>query len=99
MTPNTNPIAVNYSDVKLRILVEEYITQQKNEFTFKGLCAYVLYWAMEDGKTAYAGTALYESSELQPTDQERLCCILDKIVADGRITKVADDTYTASINN
>lgn len=43
MNINTNPIAVTYSDEKLRILVEEYITQQKNEFTFKGVCAYILY--------------------------------------------------------
>lgn len=37
-----NPIRVEYSDEKLRILVEEYITIQKKEFTFKGLCSYVL---------------------------------------------------------
>lgn len=37
MTTFTNPISVTYSDEKLRILVEEYFTQQKNEFTFKGV--------------------------------------------------------------
>lgn len=47
MTTQTNPIAVKYSDSKLRILVEEYITMQKHEFTFKDLCSYVLYWAKE----------------------------------------------------
>ena len=34
MTTNTNPIAVKYSDSKLRILVEEYITMQKHEYNF-----------------------------------------------------------------
>ena len=29
MTANTNPISVTYTDEKLRILVEEYITMQK----------------------------------------------------------------------
>ena len=99
MTSNTKPISVNYSDEKLRILVEEYITQQKNEISFKGLCSYILYWAMEEGKTVKDGNALYESSELQISDQKRLRCILDKIVANGRITKAADDNYTSSINN
>lgn len=37
MTNNTNPISVTYSDEKLRILVEEYITMQRKEFTFKGV--------------------------------------------------------------
>ena len=31
---NTNPISIDYSDTKLRILVEEYITRQCREFTF-----------------------------------------------------------------
>ena len=37
MITNNNPIAVKYSDAKLRILVEEYITMQKHDFTFKSL--------------------------------------------------------------
>lgn len=35
---NANPIKVDYSDTKLRILVEEYITMQRREFTFRGDC-------------------------------------------------------------
>lgn len=54
-----NPIEVNYSDSKLRILVEEYITQQRSTFTLDGLCSYVQYWAMEDVHTTNVG--LYES--------------------------------------
>ncbi len=55
---NNTAITITYSDSKLRILVEEYITMQKHEFTFKDLCSYVLYWAKEEGKTA--NTGLYE---------------------------------------
>ena len=47
---NNNTISINYSDEKLRILVEEYITQQRSGFTLKGVFSYVLYWAMEDGR-------------------------------------------------
>ena len=91
MTTNTNPIAVKYSDSKLRILVEEYITMQKHEFTFKDLCSYALYWAKEEGKTA--NTGLYECDELLPVDCERVSQILKKIEKEGRII-YRRDCYT-----
>lgn len=78
------PISVTYSDERLRTLVEEYITMQKHEFTFKDLCSYVLYWAKEEGKTA--NTGLYESNQLNPKDCDRLSHILEIIVKEGRIT-------------
>lgn len=90
MTTNTNPISVKYSDSKLRILVEEYITMQKHEFTFKSLCSYVLYRAMEEEKTA--NTGLYESNQLSPADCERISGILRKIVKEGRLT-CGTDTF------
>lgn len=91
MTTNT-PISLTYSDSELRTLVEEYIAQQKSEFTFKGLCSYILYWAMEDGKMANPGKALLPSYELQPSDQERIKSKVDAIVHDGRIA-VSGGTY------
>lgn len=48
---NTNPIKDDYPDTKLRILVEEYITMQRHEFTFRGVCDFVLYRAMEEGNS------------------------------------------------
>ena len=64
MAINQNLVIVSYSDSKLRILVEEYITQQKTEFTFEGVCSYILYWAMEDGKATKAQDSLFEGNEL-----------------------------------
>lgn len=84
MTTNTNPISVRYSDSRLRTLVEEFITMQKHEFTFKSLCSYVLYWAKEEGKTV--NTGLYESNQLDSTDCDRLNRILKKIVGEGRLS-------------
>ena len=78
------PISVTYSDERLRTLVEEFITMQKHEFTFKEVCSYVLYWAKEEGKTA--NTGLYESNELDKADGDWLAQILEKIVQEGRIT-------------
>ena len=80
---NNNPISINYSDEKLRILVEEYITQQRTSFNLKGVCSYVLYWAMEDGHTISAG--LFESNQLCAADSDRINVILGKIVGEGRI--------------
>lgn len=83
MTTNANPISVTYSDEKLRILVEEYITMQKKEFTFKGVCSYILHRAMEEERTKDEG--LYESDQLSSADSERVSKIMDKIVAEQRI--------------
>lgn len=77
------PIAVNYSDSKLRILVEEYIIQQKSEFTLQDVCSYVLYWSMEDGHTTSAG--IFESDKLSQVDTDRISQLLAKIVGEGRI--------------
>ena len=83
MSTNTQPISVTYSDEKLRILVEEYITMQKSEFTFKGVCSYILYRAMEEERTTNKG--LFESNQLSAADCERIKMILERIVEEGRI--------------
>ena len=67
MTQN-NAIGIDYSDQRLRVLVEEYITQQRGTFSLQGACAYVLYWAMEDGHTLPAAGAFYQSDKLSPAD-------------------------------
>ena len=91
---DNNTISVNYSDKQLRILVEEYITMQKHDFTFKGICSYVLYCAMEENRTA--NTRLYESNQLSSADCRRLTVILRKVTQEGRITctseQYSDDT-------
>ena len=87
-----NPIEVNYSNEKLRILVEEYITQQRSSFSLDGVCSYVIYWAKEDGYTTNVG--LYESDRLSQADCDRIGGVLDKIVREGRITAAGDDLYT-----
>ena len=56
---------------------------------FKGVCSFILYWAVEDGKVA-EGKMLIESGELQQCDQERAKRILDAVVADGRITATGE---------
>lgn len=61
---------------------------QRREFTFRGVCDYILYRAMEEGHTV--GQTIYESNELQPVDQERIRCVLKKTVEEGRIKASAD---------
>ena len=99
MNNNKRPISVTYSSDRLRTLVEEFITMQKHEFTFSGLCSYVLYWAKEEGKTA--NTGLYESNQLDDADCERISVFLRKIINEGRITcevePFADDTQFIKI--
>ena len=87
-----NPISVEYTDAQLRNLVEEYITQQKSGFTLKGLCSYVLYWAVEDDKVAQ-GHSLIESNAISNADQDRVKRLLEAVVTDGRIVSVSDGTF------
>lgn len=99
MNTTSNTISVTYSDERLRTLVEEFITMQKQEFTFKDLCSYVLYWAQEEGKTATVG--LYESNQLAAADCERISDILRKIINEGRIVcnAASFDDNTLFVNN
>lgn len=82
---DTNNISLTYSDSELHNLIEEFITQQKAEFTFKGVCSYIAYWAMEDGMKA-------GNNKIQPNDQERVRRVLEAIIRDGRIT-ASGETY------
>jgi len=90
MTDN-NTIAINYSDGRLRVLVEEFVTQQRGKFTLKGVCTYVLYWAMEDGCTA--GDGLFESNQLAQGDCDRVSNVLAKIVREGRLAESGNEVY------
>lgn len=92
MIVSDNQVSVTYTDSELRNLIEEYITQQKSEFTLKGVCSYILYWAVEDGKVADE-KGLIESSEIQVSDRDRVQRVLDATIADGRISGTTDETY------
>ena len=86
-----DPIALDYTNDDLRILVEEYFMMQKTEFSLQGVCSYVLYWAMEEGRIAGTSHAVFESNQIEDSDCERISLILESIVKDGRIRKVAGD--------
>lgn len=86
-TNNTYPI--NYSDAELHNLVEEFLVQQKSEFSFMSVCSYVLSWAIEDSRLAKPQDTLLQVKELQPSDQERVRSVLESIVRDGRISAIS----------
>lgn len=90
MTNNNNTVSVTYSDSKLRILVEEYITMQRRISPSVVFGDYVFYHAMEEDCTA--GQSIYENNELQPADQERIRRVLSKIGKEGRVIAFADNT-------
>lgn len=91
MTTKVNPIAIDFSNEEIRLLVEEYLSMQKADFSLKSVCSYVLYWAMEEGRVAGTSHTVYESNQMEESDCERINLILESIVKDGRIRKVAED--------
>ena len=92
MSNNYNQISLTYTDTELRNLIEEFITQWKEEFSIRDVCSYILYWAVEDGKVAN-GRGLLESNELRVNDQEKVKLILDAIIADDRIKTCAYERF------
>lgn len=72
-----------YTDQELTVLIEEYITQQRAEFTLRGLYAYIVYWAMEEKRIA--------GDQLSDADMEKVNGILKRIVKDGRIRVISSD--------
>ena len=96
MTEN-NTISTNYSDARLRILVEEFITQQRGAFTLKDVCSYILYWAKEEGKASQVGGNLYKSDKICQADCDRVRRLLGVIAEEGRIS-VDEEQYRKVMN-
>lgn len=93
MSIYNTPISVTYTDAEQQNLVEEYITQQKSEFTLKGVCSFILYCAVEDHRVVCPEGGLCEANALQPEDQRRIKSILHDIVTDGRIVALGADSF------
>lgn len=81
-----NPIRIDYNDALLRVLVEEYITQQRGSFTLNGVCSYVLYWAMGEGKCSQSGFGLFVGNKICQAYCDRIDSMLAKITSEGRIS-------------
>ena len=91
-------MSVTYTDAELRNLIEEFITQRKEDFSLRDACSYILYWAVEDGKVTDS-SKLIESKELYSNDQERVKIVLDDIVADGRIVTESNQAFINAKSN
>lgn len=63
---------------------------QKKEFTYKGVCSYILYRAMEEERTANVG--LYDTNQLSNGDCKRVSVVLKKIIGEHRLTVDTADT-------
>lgn len=70
---------------------------QRNEFTFKGVCSFVLYRAMEEEQTKIIG--LYESDELIAADCDRIAIIMEKILHEQRIANISPSEGSVMIPN
>lgn len=73
-----------YTEKELAVLVEEFITQQRKEFTLKGLTSYIVYWGMEDKRIV--------GDHLTVENKKRVNHILDRIVKDGQIRISSEDS-------
>lgn len=65
-----NSISITYSDERFRTLVEEYITMQRKDFTFKGVCPYILHRVMDEGCVSVRAEEARSLCRLQPGSTE-----------------------------
>ena len=80
MTTNT---PTPFTERDLAILVEEYITQQRGPFSFHDLCAYIVYWGIEERQLA--------SHQLSDSDSACVSRILQRIQREGRLRGVSGE--------
>ena len=98
MTINYNPVPLDYTDEELRTVVEEYIADQKSEFSFKKMCLSILHRAMDEGKTVDSRHTQYESNELKASDGNRISRILwDMISLQLDINRIGELTVFSLI--
>lgn len=54
---------------------------------------------MEEGNTDIGNQAIYESDQMNPSDCSRIKEVLNKIVEEGRITALSNDTFTKVLDS
>ena len=66
VTYNSNPVPVTYTQEELRQVIESYLKEVDTEFSFRGLCSYIVDKAIKEGKVRDASHTQYSSCEMSP---------------------------------
>ena len=66
MTYDSNPVPVTYTQEELRQVIDDYLKGVTTEFSFRGICSYIIDKAIKNGKVRDASHTQYSSREINP---------------------------------
>lgn len=93
-TSDSNPVPVTYDDQELMILVDKYLSERNDEFSYKGICRYVVNEAKRNDKVEGAPHTKYSSSDISIADGIRISKILcEKILNKEIFIAFGDNQY------
>ena len=93
-TSDSNPVPVTYDDQELLSLVEKYVSEMSGEFSYMGVCRYVVNEAKRNNKVEDAPHTKYSSSDISIADGIRISKILwEKIWNKEIIIAFGDNPY------
>lgn len=85
MTYDSNPVPVTYTQEELKQVVEDYLNDVATEFSFRGLCSFIVGKAIDEGKVHNAGHTQYSSREMNPSSAIEVSKYLWELIWDRRI--------------
>lgn len=99
VTYDPNPVPVTYTAEELGRKIDEYIKEVNTEFSFKGVCQYILDCAIKDGKVRDAEHTQYSSRELNPFSSIEVSKYLWELIWSKRIyIAFGENPYAAHYN-
>lgn len=97
---NPNPVPVTYTTEELQRVIDSYIKDVKTEFSFRGICAYVIEKAISDGKVRDAHNTRYSSRVMSPLSSIEVSKYLWQLIWNKNIfIAFGENPYSANYNN
>jgi len=85
VTYDSNPVPVTYTQEELRQVVDSYLKEVHTEFSFRGICSYIVDKAIKEGKVRDASHTKYSSREMSPLSAIEASKCLWELIWDKKI--------------
>lgn len=96
-TQVSNPVPVTYDDRELKELIDKYLSDIEGEFSYHGVCRYVVNEAKRNNRVEGAPNTKYTSNEISIPDGIRISKILwEKIWNKEIIIAFGENKYRAN---
>lgn len=85
LTYDSNPVPVTYTQEELRLVIDDYLNDVTLEFSFRGICSYIIDKAITEGKVPDASHTQYSSREMSPLSAIEVSKYLWELIWDKKI--------------